>query len=94
MYAPGDLYIKVKVKPHTYFKRENFDIHTTNYINISLAVIGGNVKVKTLYGDVTVHVDAGTNEGDTKKIMNYVFFLLFRVFLNYHLINIKKEIIM
>jgi molecular chaperone DnaJ len=68
----GDLYVKVKIKPHTYFKREQFDIYTTNYITVSQAVLGAKLKVKTLYGDVSVNVDPGTNDGDTKKLLNHV----------------------
>lgn len=67
----GDLFVKVKVKPHSYFKRENFDIHTVNNISISQAVLGSNITVKTLYGDVSVTVDPGTNDGDIKKLNNY-----------------------
>ena len=68
----GDLYVKLKIKPHAYFKREQFDIYTTNFISITQAVLGGKIKVKTLYGDVYVNVDPGTNDGDTKKLLNYV----------------------
>ena len=39
---------------------------------MSHAILGGNVKVKTLYGDVNVNVDPGTNDGDSKKLLNYV----------------------
>jgi molecular chaperone DnaJ len=68
----GDLYVKVKIKPHQYFKREGFDIYTTNYISVSQAALGGKIKVRTLYGDISVTVDPGTNDSDTKKLMNYV----------------------
>ncbi len=68
----GDLYVKIKIKPHTYFKREGFDIYTTNYISVSQAVLGGKLKVRTLYGEVNVNIDPGTNDGDTKKLLNYV----------------------
>jgi molecular chaperone DnaJ len=67
----GDLYVQVKIKPHTYFKRDQFDIYTTNYISVSQAALGGKIKVRTLYGEVTVNVDPGTNDGDTKKLINY-----------------------
>lgn len=67
----GDLFVKVKIKPHAYFKRENFDIHTTYYINVSQAVLGAKVQVHTLNGEVTVTVDPGTNDGDVKKLLNY-----------------------
>jgi molecular chaperone DnaJ len=66
------LFVKVKIKPHTYFKREQFDIHTINYITITQAVLGGKLKVRTLYGDIQINIDPGTNDGDTKKLLNYV----------------------
>ena len=31
---PGDLMIQVKVKPHSYFKRDGSDIHTDLYLSI------------------------------------------------------------
>lgn len=67
----GDLFVKIKVRPHPYFKRDNFDIHTTNSITISQAVLGGKIKIKTLSGDVMLTLDSGTNDGDTKKLLNY-----------------------
>lgn len=30
----GDLKIQIKVKPHQYFKREGYDIHTDLYISV------------------------------------------------------------
>ena len=62
----------MKIKQHSYFKREAFDIYTTNFITISQAVLGGKIKVRTLYGDVSINIDPGTNDGDTKKLLNYV----------------------
>lgn len=47
---PGDVLLRVNVKPDPYFKREGFDIYTTSYLNISEAVLGTKVDVKTLYG--------------------------------------------
>ena len=70
----GDLFVKIKIKPHQYFRREQFDIHTNNYISISTAALGGKIKVQTLYGEVTVNIDPGTNAGDVKKLLNYVCF--------------------
>ena len=36
----GDLMIKVKVKPHPYFKRDGSDIHTNLFISVADAVLG------------------------------------------------------
>lgn len=66
----GDLFVKVKIKPHKYFKREQYDIYTTNYISISQAVLGGNVKIRTLNGETSINIEPGTKDGDTVKIAN------------------------
>jgi molecular chaperone DnaJ len=67
----GDLIINVKVRPHNYFKREGSNIHTDAYINISEAVLGGEVSVRTLYGDVKLKLQPGTQHDERKKITNY-----------------------
>ena len=51
--------IQVKVKPHPYFKRDGSDIHSDLFISISDAVLGSEIKVRTLYGDIRMKVDAG-----------------------------------
>lgn len=38
---PGDLLIKINVKPHPYFTRQGFDIHVTKKLNLSQALLGG-----------------------------------------------------
>ena len=67
----GDLIINVKVRNHAYFKREGSNIHTDLYLNISQAVLGGEVAVKTLYGDVIIKISPGTQNEEKKKITNY-----------------------
>lgn len=67
----GDLIIHVKVRPHSYFKREGANILTDLYLNISQAVLGSDVVVKTLYGNVTIKIPPGTQHEERKKISNY-----------------------
>ena len=67
----GDLIIHVKVRSHAYFKREGSNIHTDLYLNIGQAVLGGDLTVKTLYGNVTIKIPAGTQHEERKKISNY-----------------------
>jgi len=57
---PGDLMVQIKVKPHPYFKRDGSDINTDLYITLSQAVLGAELGVKTLYGDVKMKIDPGT----------------------------------
>lgn len=66
----GDLMIKVRVKDHTYFKREKFDIHTDKYITVSQAILGGETKVQTLTGDIKIDITPGTQHNDKKRLVN------------------------
>lgn len=52
--------MQIKVKPHPYFKRDGSDILTDQFISIADAVLGNEVQVKTLYGDIRMKVDPGT----------------------------------
>ena len=52
--------INVRVTPHTYFKRDGSDILTDLYVSIADIVLGSEVKVKTLYGDIRMKIDAGS----------------------------------
>ena len=46
MGPPGDLMIAVKVKPHPYFKRDGYDIHTEQFLTLSeVSFFGSFVKV-------------------------------------------------
>lgn len=68
---PGDLLVTVKVKPHAYFKREGHNILTDCYLSLSQAVLGSEVKIKTLYGDLKLKVPAGTQHEEKSKLQNY-----------------------
>jgi molecular chaperone DnaJ len=56
----GDLLVKVNVKPHAYFKRDGANIYSDCFISISQAVLGSEIKIKTLYGDVKMKIPQGT----------------------------------
>lgn len=56
----GDLYIHVKVKPHDEFKREGDDIYLEIPISFTQAVLGDNIDVPTVYGNVNLKIPAGT----------------------------------
>jgi curved DNA-binding protein len=60
----GDLYVKVDIPEDKYFKVEGQNVKTTQYIPISVAVLGGKVTVKTLRGMVEVNVAPGTQSGE------------------------------
>jgi len=64
---PGDLIVKLTIKPDTYFRRDGADVHTDYYINLSDAVLGGMGRVKTLYGDIDLPIEKGTQDGYQTK---------------------------
>jgi len=62
--ARGDLYVFVKVAPDPKFSRAGSDILYTASIPLTTALLGGEVRVPTLDGQVNVRVATGTNTGD------------------------------
>jgi molecular chaperone DnaJ len=66
---PGNLYIRVSVKPHTIFQRKGDDIYTSLEIPFSLAVFGGDLQAPTLEGkNIIVKISSGTESGKILKV--------------------------
>jgi DnaJ-class molecular chaperone len=60
----GDVYLKVRVAPHPYFRRDGNDVFLDVPISVAEAVLGGAVEVPTVAGDrLTVKVPPGTSSG-------------------------------
>ncbi len=59
----GDFMLSVNVKPHDIFDRDGSDIVVKVSIPISLALLGGDVKVPTLDKDVQIRIRPGTQSG-------------------------------
>ncbi|RAK71548.1 BRO1-domain-containing protein [Aspergillus fijiensis CBS 313.89] len=60
----GDLYVSIRVAPDHRFSRAGSDILYTASIPLTTALLGGEVKVPTLDGEVKVKVGTGTGTGD------------------------------
>jgi molecular chaperone DnaJ len=65
---PGDLYVFLKVKPHRYFRRRDYDLYLDLSINIAQAALSDEVKIPTLEGEEELSIPAGTQSGDTFRI--------------------------
>lgn len=60
----GDLYLKIHVSPHHFFKRLGNDVFVEVPIDIIKAVKGTKIRVKTVYNKkVEIKVPAGTRDG-------------------------------
>ncbi len=64
----GDLFIIVNVADHPYFKRDNLDVIVEVPVSIYEAVLGANVSVPTLDGEVTMTIPPGTSSGTRLRL--------------------------
>jgi molecular chaperone DnaJ len=60
---PGDLYIFLEVKEHSFFERRGADLYCTVPISFPQAVLGTTVKIPTLQGEQELHIPDGTQSG-------------------------------
>lgn len=65
----GDLYVKVKVRPHRIFGRKNKDLTLALPVTYSEAALGAQIDVPTLNGGpVKLKIPAGTSSGRTFRV--------------------------
>ena len=65
----ADVYLKVKIAPHPYFRREGRDILLDLPISVPEAMLGAKVDVPTLDGStLTVKVPGGTSSGSRLRL--------------------------
>jgi len=60
---PGDLYVFLKVKDHSFFERRENDLHCTIPLNIAQAALGAEIEVPTLEGPHKLKIPEGTQNG-------------------------------
>lgn len=64
----GDLYVAVRVMPHTLFTREGFDIYFEMPITFAQAALGDEVEIPTLHGKVVYNIPEGTQTGTVFRL--------------------------
>ena len=64
----GDLLVEVYVERHKDFQRSDYDIYSTVKISYPRAVLGGDVVIPTIDGDVAYNVKAGTQTGTRVRL--------------------------
>ncbi|TVY24491.1 DnaJ-like protein, mitochondrial, partial [Lachnellula hyalina] len=62
--VPGDLYVLVRVATDPKFSRSGSDVLYTATIPVTTAMLGGEVSIPTLDGEVKVKIATGTATGD------------------------------
>lgn len=66
--SSGDLYVRVKVRPHPFFKRDGDTIRTTVPVTFPEAYLGAEIQVGTIHGPVRAKLPPGTQSGQTFRL--------------------------
>jgi DnaJ-class molecular chaperone len=64
----GELYAKVRIKPHPLFERKGDDLYIEVPVTLAEAVLGAEIEVPTLDGKVTMRVPPETQNGQVFRL--------------------------
>ncbi len=64
----GDLYARIRVRPHRIFRREDRDLLIDIEVSVREATLGAKVEVPTLDGRVTLAIPPGTDSGTKLRV--------------------------
>lgn len=64
----GDLFVHISIEPSKEFERIKDDIYTIQHIHVLQAVLGDEIPVKTVHGEVKLKIPAGTESEKTFRI--------------------------
>lgn len=66
----GDLMVNISVKEHSVFTRNGYDIHCDIPVTYMEAVLGAEITVPTIDGDVKYNISEGTQTGTVFRLRN------------------------
>ena len=69
--AAGDLYLRVRVRPHEMFERKGDDLHARVAVPVTTAVLGGEAQVPTINGAVRLKIPEGTQNGQVFRLKGH-----------------------
>lgn len=64
----GDLYVEIRVVPHSVFRRVGDDLGCEVVVPMTVAALGGGIEVPTLEGDESIEVAPGTQSGEVVRL--------------------------
>jgi curved DNA-binding protein len=67
----GDLFLRVRLRPHAIFERRGDDLHTKVAIPVTTAVLGGEAQVPTVTGSVRLKVPETTQPGQVFRLKGH-----------------------
>jgi len=64
----GDLFVRLKVRPHPFFRREGDDLHLDVPVTVSELILGAEVQIPTADGMIKVKVPPRSANGGTLRL--------------------------
>ena len=69
--SAGDLYLRVRLRPHPVFERDGNDLRTRVAVPVSTAVLGGEANVPTISGSVRLKIPETTQSGQVFRLKGH-----------------------
>jgi len=69
--ASGDLFLRVRIKPHPVFERKGDDLHVKVALPVTTTVLGGEAQVPTITGSVRLKVPETTQPGQVFRLKGH-----------------------
>jgi curved DNA-binding protein len=69
--SSGDLFLRVRLRPHPIFERKGDDLHTKIGVPVTTAVLGGEAQVPTVTGSVRLKVPETTQPGQVFRLKGH-----------------------
>ncbi|MDE3088770.1 MAG: DnaJ domain-containing protein, partial [Chloroflexota bacterium] len=66
--SAGDLYLRVQVAPHPVFERQGDDLHCDVPVDLYTALLGGEVNLSTLKGQLVLKIPPETQSGKVFRL--------------------------
>ncbi|MES2223873.1 MAG: molecular chaperone DnaJ [Patescibacteria group bacterium] len=64
----GDLYVKVRVKKHSLFRKEGTNLYADIDVKLTDAILGGEYNLETLEGKLIVKIPEGIQSGEVLRL--------------------------
>ncbi len=69
--ASGDLYLRVRIRPHAVFERKGTDLHAKVAVPVTKAILGGEAQVPTITGSVRLKIPETTQSGQVFRLKGH-----------------------
>ncbi|HEY3883802.1 MAG TPA: DnaJ C-terminal domain-containing protein [Vicinamibacterales bacterium] len=69
--AAGDLFLRVRIKPHPVFERKGDDLYAKVQVPVATAVLGGEAQVPTIAGSLRLKVPETTQPGQIFRLKGH-----------------------